>query len=118
MTSIEITRHAAADPASVALLLASPAAEAANSPAAAEASGEVSLVRRNGVGFAAGVDLVDRDGNEAFGVLTVVPSTDAGCEVRIELSPVDAPLATGAEAWAASFLDSLAERARLRSAAA
>ena len=118
MTSIEITRHAAADPASVALLLAEPAAADANSPAAAEASGNVSLVRRNGVGFAAGVDLVDRDGNEAYGVLTVVPSADAGCVVRIELSPVQSSLLAAAEAWATDFLDSLAERARLRSSAA
>jgi hypothetical protein len=118
MTSIEITRHAAADPASVALLLAEPDADAAYAPTTVDASGEVSLVRRNGVGFAAGVDLVDRDGNQAFGVLTVVPSTDAGCEVRIELSPVDSPLRDRAEAWATGFLDSLAERARLRSSAA
>jgi hypothetical protein len=117
MTRIEITRHAAADPASVALLLAEPATE----PVAAgldTPSGGVSGVRRSGVGFRAGVDVAIGDDHQALGVLTVVPSTDAGCDVRIELNPRDHAAAFYARAWAVTFLDSLAERARERSSAA
>jgi hypothetical protein len=118
MTRIELTRHAAADPASVALLLAEPPLAAADGADDALPTGEVSLVRRNGVGFAAGVDVVVGEGRRALGRLTVVPSTDAGCDVRIELNPLDTAARELAEVWAAGFLDSLAERARDRSSAA
>jgi hypothetical protein len=118
MARIEITRHAAADPASVALLLAEPPLAPADGRDGSQPSGEVSAVRRNGVGFAAGVDVVVGDGHQALGLLTVVPSTDAGCEVRIELNPVSAAAAELAEEWATGFLESLAERAADRSSAA
>jgi hypothetical protein len=118
MARIEITRHAAADPASVALLLAEPPLAPADARADSLPTGEVSLVRRNGVGFAAGVDVVVGDGHQALGQLTVVPSTDAGCEVRIELNPVSAAAEDLAATWATGFLDSLAERAAERSSAA
>jgi hypothetical protein len=118
MARIEITRHAAADPASVALLLAEPPLAPAGDRADSLPMGEVSLVRRNGVGFAAGVDVAVGDGQQALGQLTVVPSTDAGCEVRIELEPLSTAAAELAEVWATGFLDSLAERAADRSSAA
>jgi hypothetical protein len=53
-----------------------------------------------------------------MGRLTVVPSTDAGCEVRIELNPISVAAEELAEAWANGFLDSLAQRAAERSSAA
>lgn len=118
MARIEITCHAAADPASVALLLAEPPLAPADARTDSLPTGEVSLVRRNGVGFAAGVDVVVGDGHQALGLLTVVPSTDAGCEVRIELSLLSCAAEELAEVWATGFLDSLAERAADRSSAA
>jgi hypothetical protein len=117
LTRIEITRHAAADPASVALLLAEPVAERTAGPDSLVPTGEVGTVRRSEVGFTAAVAVAIGDGR-APGVLTVVPSRDAGCDVRIELSPSDASAAPAARAWATTFLDSLAERARVRSSAA
>jgi hypothetical protein len=118
MTRIEITRHAAADPASVALLLAEPAADPVADGAGITPAGGVGLVRRSGVGFRAGVDIAVDEDLQAVGVLTVVPSTDSGCDVRIELNPSDEAAAGSAEAWAVSFLDSLTERASERSSAA
>jgi hypothetical protein len=118
MTRIEITRHAAADPASVALLLAEPATELVADRLDLTTSGGVSGVRRSGVGFCAGVDVAVGHDHQAMGELTVVPSTDAGCDVRIELNPSDEAAAFSARAWAVTFLDSLAERARERSSAA
>lgn len=117
MTRVEITRHTAADPASVALLLAEPSAEPVTEPNG-ELAGDVSPVRRSGVGFAAGLDVVDEVGRTTRGLLTVVPAVDEGCDVRITLSPVDEAVAESAAAWATAFLDSLAERARLRACAA
>jgi hypothetical protein len=118
MTRIEITRHAAADPASVALLLAEPVIEPVADGLDPTPWGGVSGVRRSGVGFRAGVDVAVGDDHQAGGVLTVVPSTDAGCDVRIELNPNDEAAAFSVQAWAVSFLDSLTERARERSSAA
>jgi hypothetical protein len=118
MTRIEITRHAAADPASVALLLAEPATEPVAAGLDPTSSGGVSGVRRSGVGFRAGLDVAVGDDHQAVGVLTVVPSTDAGCEVRLELNPSDEEAVFSAQAWAVTFLDSLAELARERSSAA
>lgn len=117
MTRIEITRHAVADPASVALLLAEPIVEP-SVHRIAEPTGEVSPVQRSGVGFAAGIDIVDGHGRAARGRLTVVPAVDDGCDVRIVLNPADDHVSAAATAWAMSFLDSLAERARLRATAA
>jgi hypothetical protein len=118
MTRIEITRHAAADPASVALLLAEPATEPVAADPVPTPWGGVSGVRRSGIGFRAGVDVAVGEHHQAEGVLTVVPSTDAGCDVRIELNPSDDAAAFSVQAWAVTFLDSLAERARERSSAA
>jgi hypothetical protein len=103
VTRIEITRHTAADPAGVALLLS-------------EAS-EVSPVRRSGVGFAADID-VDTAGHRTSGLLSVVPSVEAGCEVRLALRLADQAATESAEAWARTFLDSLARRAQGRASAA
>jgi hypothetical protein len=118
MTRIEITRHAAADPASVALLLAEPATEPVADGVDPLPTGGVSPVRRSGVGFRAGVELSIGDDHQAVGVLTVVPATDSGCDVRIELNPTDETAAGFARAWAVTFLDSLTERASERSSAA
>jgi hypothetical protein len=118
MTRIEITRHAVADPASVALLLAEPVTGPVADDLDQVPVGGVRGVRRSGIGFQAGVDVAVGDDHQAVGVLTVVPSIDAGCDVRIELNPSDDAAAFFAKSWAVTFLDSLAERARERSSAA
>jgi hypothetical protein len=111
--SVEVIRHAAAGPASVALLLAQPPAQLVRRAP----TGSVGPVRRNGVGFAAAVEILGANG-AARGRLTIVPSTEGGCDVRITLSPVVDAIADGAQAWATDFLDSLARQARIRSFAA
>jgi hypothetical protein len=117
VTRIEISCHAAADPASVALLLSEPAAQPAvhrvDQPMA-----ELGPVRRSGVGFTAAVDVAVATGQQARGQLRVVPSVDAGCDVQITLSPAQDSAGEAARVWARGFLDSLAERARVRACAA
>jgi hypothetical protein len=118
VTRVEITRHTVADPTSVALLLSGPVVESAGHGNGSDLTGELSPVRRSGVGFAAGVDVAVGDGRTASGLLTVVPAIDAGCDVRITLSPVSDEFAASATGWATRFLESLAERARRRASAA
>jgi hypothetical protein len=117
VTRIEIARHAAADPASVALLLAEPARLSQPAGPDSEVSGELSPVRRTSAGFAAELDVLAPHG-AAHGQVSVVPTADAGCDVRLTLSVVDDALAWLADGWATAYLDSLVVRARLRSSAA
>lgn len=117
MTRIEIARHAAADPASVALLLAEPAERSQPAGSDSEVSGELSPVRRTAAGFAARLDVVSRDGT-GHGQVSVMPAVDDGCDVRLTLSVADTALAWSADEWATAYLESLVERARLRASAA
>jgi hypothetical protein len=121
VTRIEIARHAAADPASVALLLAEPTGLARpadpDSAPDAEVFGELSPVRRTDAGFVAGLEVAGSSGT-GHGRVRVIPTADDGCDVRLTLSVMDDALGWQAEGWARTYLDSLVERARLRSSAA
>jgi hypothetical protein len=110
---IEVSRHVAADPASVALLLAEPASETEPDRGVV-----VATPRRNGVGFTAAIEVIDAIGRVVTGDVTVEPATDAGCDVRLEVTAPDRGAARGVERAAATFLDTLAARARSRSYAA
>jgi hypothetical protein len=118
VTRIEIARHAAADPASVALLLAEPT-ELAGPRDTDSVSGELSPVRRSDAGFVAGIEVAGPRGTgTGHGRVRVVPTEDDGCDVRLTLSLADDALRSSAQGWATAYLDSLVERARLRSSAA
>jgi hypothetical protein len=110
---VEVTRHVAADPASVALILAEPAREK-------DAPRDVVVLppRRSGIGFTAAVEVVDAIGRAVSGQVTVEPATDAGCDVRVFLNAPDDSAARGVERSASTFLSELAARARSRSRAA
>jgi hypothetical protein len=103
----------AADPASVALLLAEPASE--RDP---DSGISVTPPRRTGVGFTAVLHLVDALGRTIAGEVTATPASDAGCELRLVLSAPDSAAARGLERSATGFLAELAARARSRSRAA
>jgi hypothetical protein len=112
MTRVEVTRHVAADPASVALLLAGP-------PVEPDGGGWVILLpRRMGVGFAAAAQSSALSDFSAGGDVSVVPAADDGCEVRFVATVGDDASAGRVERSAARFLASLADRARARSFAA
>jgi hypothetical protein len=107
---LTLTRHVAADPASVALLLAEPAG-----------SGNAAMLtppRRTGVGFAASIEIVDALGAPIAGDITVEPAADAGSELRLVLSAGEGTSTRRVERAGASFLSALALRARSRSYAA
>lgn len=113
MTRIEVTRRAAADPASVALLLAEPPSEREPD------SGVVAAApRRSGVGFTARVEVRDAAGRTVNGEVVVEPSTDAGSELRLLLWAADDDVRRDAERAGSVFLRELAARARSRSYAA
>jgi hypothetical protein len=118
---LEVARHIAADPASVALLLADPSG--AGAPEApplrvADDGFEVSPPRRSGVGFVADVIASDRDGRPVYGEIRVEPAADPGCDVRIGLNISPDANASAAQRSATKFLSALADRARSRSFAA
>jgi hypothetical protein len=113
VTRVEVSRHVAADPASVALLLAEPAGE--TEP---DRGFVVVTPRRAGVGFTAAVAVTDAIGRVVTGEVNVEPATDAGCEIRVHLIAPDRAAARAVERTASTFLDTLAARARSRSFAA
>lgn len=128
MTRVDLTRHVAANPASVALLLAGPTVDlvsgvAGRLPArpddAAPLDVTVAAPRRDGVGFVSDVTVVADRGTRARGVargvLTVVPADRPGCDIRIRL---DAAENLHAEPQVRAFLDVLAEHALARALAA
>jgi hypothetical protein len=130
MTRIEVSRTAAADPSSVALVLAGPAARelwprrpdrvvgvvTAQQPVAAVA---VDPPARSGVGFAARVQVHVGDAMVAAGRLSILPLPPdrSGCELRLALEVSD----EGAERLrrdAARYLANVADLSRARSSAA
>lgn len=122
----EVERHIAADPASVALLLAGPFGDTPpgdpHLPTArvpAEHSGVVvAAPRRNGVGFVADVTTTDAKDRHVAGELRIAPSQDPGCEVRLSFTAADAGSVAVVRRAAGRFLSTLAVRARERSFAA
>jgi hypothetical protein len=113
VTRVEVSRHVAADPTSVALLLAEPAAEPEHDRAVI-----VTPPRRAGVGFVAIVEVIDAIGRAVTGRVLIEPATDAGCDVRLTISAPDGAAARGIERSSATFLSDLASRAKSRSYAA
>jgi hypothetical protein len=111
---IEVSRHVAADPASVALLLAEPANESGRDRGLAV----VAPPRRSGVGFIAAVEFTEALGRVVAGDVTVEPAAHSGCEARIVFAAPDGSAARGIERAGTAFLDGLAARARSRSFAA
>ena len=111
MTRIDVVKHVAADPASVALLLAEPATEGDRE------SIVLTPPRRSGVGFSAAVEVSDIGEMPAVGEVVVQPGSDAGCEVRLVLH-VPNQSARHVERAGSRFLSELALRARSRSRAA
>jgi hypothetical protein len=113
MTRIEVTRHVAADPTSVALLLAEP-------PSEEDGHHEVVVAppRRAGVGFVSAIAVTGALGRSVAGQVTVEPASDAGCDVRIVLRAPDHTAARVIERASSTFLDVLSARARSRAYAA
>jgi hypothetical protein len=122
MKRIEVARHIAADPASVALLLADPTGDidpdGTRLHAADEDTIEVSAPRRSGVGFVAELTVRLRGEIGFPGEIRVEPATDPGCDVRMVLSVPSGANATAAQRQVGRFLSGLADRARSRSYAA
>lgn len=118
MARIEVGRRVAADPTSVALLLA----EAPTADDPARMWRVTTAPRRIGAVFVAAVELIDRWQTIAAGGVTVGPAAESGSEIRlvIDLAVRNDPAEEGpaARAAAAAFVASLAERARFRARAA
>jgi hypothetical protein len=119
---IEVGRRVAADPTSVALLLA----ETPTTDDPARMWRVTTAPRRIGAVFVAAVELIDRWQTIAAGGVTVGPAAEstggAGSEIRlvVDLATGDPSADEGpaARAAAAAFVASLAERARFRARAA
>jgi hypothetical protein len=107
---VTITRTVAADPASVALLMAGPDG----------ASDELTLgpPRRTGVGFVASVTLRSGPAGTTSGAVTVEPAADSGAVVRLLLDAGEGTAAKAVERLGTNFLSELTLRARSRSYAA
>ena len=122
MKRLEVVRHIAADPASVALLLADPVGDGGPNDdhlhLATEDGLEVSAPRRSGIGFAADVTVPLRRGAEVTGTIRVEPAAEPGCDARIVLQVREGSDGPAAERLASRFLSTLADRARSRSRAA
>lgn len=110
MAHVTITRHVAADPASVALLLAG--------PAGSNDGAVLTPPRRTGVGFTAAVEIVDGLGTPVGGDVSIEPATDEGSVLRLVLGGADATSTRTVQRAGESFLSELAIRARSRSYAA
>jgi hypothetical protein len=110
---IELSRHVAADPASVALLLAEPTGEPDPETAVV-----ASPPRRCGVGFGARLEIRDATGRPVNGEVVVEPSPDAGSQLRLTLWAPDEAANRSVERAGTTFLRDLAVRARSRSFAA
>jgi len=134
MTRIELSRLIQADPSSVALVLAGPAARelwpprsdrliGAVAPQRPPLSVAVDPPRRTGVGFTARVRVHAGDAVAGSGRLTIVPTSDraaadaAGCEVGLALEAGE-EVADRVRRDATRYLDNLAQLSRERSSAA
>jgi hypothetical protein len=104
-----VERHIAADPASVALLLAG---------AGEEHDLLVAPPRRSGVEFIAAVATTGADGEPVEGVLRISPAEEPGCDVRVSLRLADDEADGAVRRAASKVLATLALRARERSFAA
>jgi hypothetical protein len=113
MTRFEVTRHVAADPAGVALLLAEPA-----SWSDLDHHWVIAPPHRVGDGFAAALQVTAHSDRLARGVICVAVSAEAGSEMRLVINARDRAVARDVEQSAATFLAELSERARARSFAA
>ena|SRR5947209_13429067 len=134
MTRIDVSRPVQADPSSVALVLAGPAARELWPPRSDRLVGVVAQQRgalsvtldppgRTGIGFTARARVHAGDSLVGAGRLTIVPTSDsspvepAGCEVRLSLEAAD-QVAERLRRDAALYLDNLAQLSRERSSAA
>jgi len=134
MTRIELGRPVQADPSSVALVLAGPAARELWPPRSDRQIGAVAAQRpalsvtldppgRAGVGFTARTKVHAGDSVVGTGRLTILPTPEtsaaepAGCEVRLSLEASD-QVAERLRREAARYLDNLAQLSRERSSAA
>jgi hypothetical protein len=130
MTRIDVSHVVVADPSSVALVLAGPAARELWPPRSDRVIGAVAPQRprlhvtvdapaRAGVGFAARVVVHAADTTIGTGRLTIAPGsgTETGCRVRLTLEAAD-DAADRLRRDAARYLDNLAEMTRARSRAA
>ena len=134
MTRIEVGRPVQADPSSVALVLAGPAARELWPPRSDRLIGAVAEQRpalsvsldppgRAGVGFTARARVHAGDRVVGTGRLTILPTPDtgvvdsSGCEVRLSIEAADR-VAERLRSDATRYLDNLARLSRERSSAA
>jgi len=130
MTRIEVSRAVVADPSSVALVLAGPAARELWPPRSDRIVGVVTAQEpglavavdppaRTGVGSAARVQVQAGDATVATGRLTILPARAEapGCEVLISLEASD-DAADRLRRDATRYLTNVAELSRERSSAA
>lgn len=138
MTRIEVGRPVQADPSSVALVLAGPAAKELWPPRSDRLIGAVAQQRpalsvtldppgRAGVGFTARARFHAGDSIVGTGRLTILPTPEgapeggiaepAGCEVRLSVEAAD-QVAERLRKDVARYLDNLAQLSRERSSAA
>jgi hypothetical protein len=128
MTQIEVSRSVAADPSSVALVLAGPAARELWPPRSDRPVGvvepqqprlavNVAPPARVGVGFAAHVQVHAADTTVGTGRLTIAPVAGVGCEIALALEVSD-PVAGRLRRDAARYLHNVAELSLQRSSAA
>lgn len=128
MTPVEVARDVAADPSSVALVLAGPAARELwpqrarrpvdlVDPQRRTLSVDVEPPRRTGVGFTTTVVVRGDDGVVAGGRLTITPAVDAGCTVQLALTAAD-EVAGVVQRDARAYVDNLAAISLARSSVA
>ena len=128
MTPVEVARTVAADPSSVALVLAGPAARElwpqrtrrlvdVVDSRRSELVVDVEPPRRTGVGFSTAVVVRGDDGVVAGGRLTITPAVDAGCTVQLALTAAD-EVAGAVQRDARAYVDNLAAISRARSSVA
>jgi hypothetical protein len=113
MTRVEVKRHVAADPASVALLLAGPASE--RDP---DNGLVIAAPRRTGIGFTAAIKVTDAMGRAVTGDIRIRPAPDTGTDVTVVIRVADERAGRGVERTLSGFASELAARARSRSFAA
>jgi hypothetical protein len=118
MAICRATRAAAADPASVALLLSGPTATELFADTTGGAVIDVTPPRRAGVGFTAALLATDGDDVAGRGSLTVQPGLGGGATVTAVLYPVRDSDAARWERRLTRCVARLAEAARERSSAA
>jgi hypothetical protein len=130
MTRIEVSRSVAADPSSVALVLAGPAARELWPPRCDRVVGVVEPQQprlavtvdppvRAGVGFTAGIEVHAGDAVVGSGRLVIGPGPGepAGCEVRLSLE-VEVAAEDRLRRDAGRYLANVADLSRARSSAA